>query len=78
MNEFDTIVKSLEEYKQNRLKITSNQYGEFQHCWLIYLLEEKRYGQAFCDHFNIGTTTPLYWFKDKNTSERWILDNYIQ
>ena len=77
MTSFENVISSLKDYKQQRPKITQEQYEEFQRHWLVYALEEKRYGQAFCDHFGIQPITPLYWYKDNKISEQWILDNYI-
>jgi hypothetical protein len=57
--------------------ITQEQYNEFKEFhWTVYILQDKRYGQAFCEHFDIPSITTLYYFKDKNIAERWIRDNY--
>lgn len=58
--------------------ITTSQLEQFEEAWILYILEEKRYGQAFCDHFTIGNATPLYHFRDDRISKRWIIDNYIE
>lgn len=58
--------------------IGNEQYTEFQRQWLMYYIAGKRYGEAFCEHFKIGTATPLYHFSDEDISKRWIKDNYLQ
>jgi hypothetical protein len=58
-------------------KITPEQYQEFERHWVIYILQEKRYGEAFCEHFNLNIYTPLYHFKDEDISRRWIKNNYL-
>lgn len=72
MIKIDTTDKSL--YNS----ITAEQYEEFEKCWFFYILKEFRYGQAFCEHFNIGNSTPLYFFKDNEISKRWISDNFLK
>lgn len=62
----------------DRKKISVAAYSEFQKHWIMYALQEKRYGQAFCDHFGIDNATPLYHFKDEKISRRWIDDNYLE
>jgi len=57
-------------------KITDQQFAAFQRQWVFYILQEKRYGQAFCEYFNLNIHTPLYHFKDDNISRRWIKENY--
>jgi hypothetical protein len=58
-------------------KITEDQLEEFDRCWTMYLLANKRYGQAFCEHFQLNIHTPLYHFKDETISKRWIKENYL-
>ena len=62
----------------NRPVISNEQYDDFQRLWLLYILQDKRYGQAFCEHFSVGNATPLYHFTDETISRRWIKDNYLQ
>lgn len=57
--------------------ITQDQYQEFQLYYIIDVLKGKRYGQAFCDRFNIPQGTPLYFFNSQNICDRWIRDNYL-
>jgi hypothetical protein len=58
--------------------ITADDFEQFERAWIIYILKEYRYGQAFCEHFSIGNATPLYHFKDEAICRRWIKDNYLQ
>jgi hypothetical protein len=58
--------------------ITAADFEQFERAWIIYILKEYRYGQAFCEHFSIGNATPLYHFKDEAICRRWIQDNYLQ
>ncbi len=56
--------------------IAVEQFEEFERHWVLYILQDKRYGQAFCEHFKLNIHTPLYHFKDENICRRWIRDNY--
>jgi hypothetical protein len=58
--------------------ITSEQYEEFEREWILYILKEYRYGQAFCEHFDLGNATPLYHLRDEGMCRRWVEDNYLQ
>lgn len=49
----------------------------WQKQWLVDSLKGYRYGQSFCEFFGICNSSPLYHFKDKNISQRWIDDNYL-
>jgi len=60
-----------------RRHITTEEYQEFERHWVLYILQEKRYGQAFCEHFDLMASTPLYHFKDEEICRRWIRDNYL-
>lgn len=62
-------------YSVNSISI--EQYDEFMKLWILYALQDKRYGQAFCEHFNITDITPLYYFENQNTCKRWIEEIYI-
>jgi hypothetical protein len=73
---FTNIVDNLALFVYN--KITPAEFEQFEREWILYILKEYRYGQAFCEHFGIGNATPLYHFKDETISRRWILDNYLQ
>ena len=57
-------------------KITQEQLDKFEECWTLYLLGDRRYGQAFCEHFNLNIHTPLYHFNDEVIARRWIIENY--
>lgn len=59
-----------------RETITQSQFQEFEQHWVLYILQDKRYGQAFCEHFGLNIYTPLYHFRDENICRRWIRDNY--
>jgi hypothetical protein len=72
--------KILAEYFRNDYlyhTITEEQYTEFKHYYVIDVLKGKRYGQAFCDRFNIPNGSPLYYFKSQEICDRWIRDNYL-
>ena len=57
-------------------KITRQQFNDFERQWTFYTLQDKRYGQAFCEHFNLNIHTPLYHFKDELIARRWVKENY--
>jgi hypothetical protein len=73
---FTDMADAIRQYKYNT--VSSEQFAEFERSWIIYALQEKRYGQAFCEHFNLGNATPLYNFKSEATALGWIQDNYLQ
>lgn len=60
----------------NNKKITFEEYEDFKKTSILYILQDKRYGQAFCEHFDIEGS-PLYFFKDSNLCEKWIKDNHL-
>ena len=62
----------------NYNSISQEDYAQFEKYWVIYALQDKRYGQAFCEHFNLGNSTPLYHFKGVDVSQRWIDVNYLK
>ena len=72
---FTDLVDINNDFKYNT--ISPEQFAEFERAWIIYVLQEKRYGQAFCEHFNLGNATPLYNFKSESIALRWIKDNYM-
>jgi hypothetical protein len=57
--------------------ITQAQYQEFEQYLIMDLLAGKRFGQAFCERFGIANSSPLYHFKGREISERWIRENYM-
>ena len=59
-----------------RPTISNTQFTDFEKHWVLYILQDKRYGQAFCEHFGLNIHTPLYHFKDENICRRWIKENY--
>lgn len=58
--------------------ISAEDYAQFEREWVVYILKEYRYGQAFCEHFGLGETLVLYFFRDEDVSRRWIKENYLQ
>lgn len=56
-------------------KVTREQYEEFRKQYVVYALADKRYGQAFCEHFNFRSI--LYYFKDREICESWIKSNHL-
>ena len=71
----DTLANRWRHPKNN--SITLEQYALFEREWIIYILKDYRYGQAFCEFFEIGNATPLYHFNDDDISKRWIENNYL-
>jgi hypothetical protein len=57
--------------------ITPEQYEEFEQYLAWDLLSGMRFGQAFCERFGISNASPLYHFRGREVSERWIRDNYL-
>jgi hypothetical protein len=75
---FDTITNYLSNVKDmyGVDTITPEQYEAWQKQWILDALAGKRYGQSFCEYFNIPRGTPLYYFKSVDTAERWIKNYY--
>ena len=61
-----------------QVKITTQQYLEWQKQWVFDALKDYRLGQSFCEYFGISNASPLYYFRDNNFSNMWIHDNYLQ
>lgn len=80
MNQLNSVFGSMTDTlsKLEYPKFTSEQYLEFERHWVLYALQEKRYGQAFIEHFELSDCTPLYFFRDEKISRRWIQDNYLK
>jgi hypothetical protein len=57
--------------------ITPEQFAEFERYLVIDILKGLRYGQAFCERFGISNASPLYHFRGREISERWIRENYL-
>ena len=57
--------------------ITQEQYEEFEQYLAWDLLSGMRFGQAFCERFGISNASPLYHFRGREVSERWIRENYL-
>lgn len=74
-NSFTHVVHHLGEY--TRLSVSKEEYSLFKKKWLFDAIGGKRYGEAFCEYFSIGKSSPLYFFRDNSISERWIEDNYL-
>ena len=57
--------------------VTVEQYERFKEHYVFDALRDLRYGQSFCNYFNIPNGTPLFYFRDHITCEKWITDNYL-
>lgn len=74
---FDNIVSVLSNIDATMDKeITREQYEAWQKQWLLDAIAGKRYGQSFCEYFGISRATPLYFFRNGETSEKWIKHYY--
>lgn len=73
MESMVSIINELPKQQVSKIK-----YEDFKKHWVFYALNGKRYGQAFCEHFEIPRGTPLYYFRDNKLCEKWIEDNYIE
>lgn len=57
--------------------VTQEQFAEFERYLVVDILKGLRYGQAFCERFGISNASPLYHFRGREISERWIRENYL-
>lgn len=59
-----------------QFRISHDEYAQFKRWYVMYALADKRFGQAFCEHYEIRSL--LYHLKDRKMAERWIEDNYLE
>lgn len=72
-------INSIESFSNTiDFKISENEYQTFKKHWVLLALSGKRFGQAFCEHFKLPSTSVLYQFKDQTIAERWIQQNFIE
>lgn len=77
-DELSTVYHSPDTKEKNLYHtITQEQFAEFEQYLIWDLVGGLRYGQAFCERFGISNASPLYHFKGREISERWIRDNYL-
>lgn len=57
-------------------RISRDEYEQFKRWYVMYALADKRFGQAFCEHYEIRSL--LFHLKDRKIAERWIQDNYLE
>ena len=77
-DELSTVWHTPDTHEKNLYNtITQEQYEQFQYYYVMDALKGWRYGQAFCERFGISNASPLYHFKSRDISERWIQDNYL-
>lgn len=63
------------------LRVSKQDYEQFEYEYIIAALADKRFGQAFCERFmreEYRPATPLYYFRDRKISETWIKNNYLE
>jgi hypothetical protein len=73
-----TILSTIISSDSSKLKITNVEYEQFKKEYVMAALADKRYGQAFCERYEIDNSSPLYWFNDQKICARWIEERYIQ
>lgn len=57
-------------------RLSRDEYEQFKRWYVMYALADKRFGQAFCEHYEIRSL--LFHLKDRKMAERWIEDNYLE
>jgi hypothetical protein len=77
MNAFNHIVNHLANVDNVHLDITKDELDQFDRQFIIQALDDKRYGQAFCEYFKLTKESPLYYFTDYELARRWIIENYV-
>lgn len=58
--------------------VSKETLGEWERTLLVDRLKGWRLGQSFCEYFGVPNSSPLYWFRDGDTSRRWIQNNYLK
>lgn len=71
-------IKDIKDINFIAKKISIIEYGEFQKQWIMDALKGYRFGQSFCEYFEISNASPLYYFKSNKFAEQWINDNYLK
>jgi len=71
-----TMVKQLNQPKENK-KVSKQRYDLWRSGYMFDALKGLRYGQSFCNHFNI-TDYILYYDIKSERCHRYICKNYVQ
>lgn len=58
------------------VKITQTEYQQWQNEYLFDALKNQRYGQSFCNRFDI-TDNILFYERDANWADNYIKQNYL-
>ena len=62
---------------RNNGQVTQEQYQQWARGFVFEGLRNQRYGQSFCNHFNI-TDYLLYWAPDYQTADAYIRKHYVK
>ena len=75
---FSNTVAQLNEMNFNNIKVTQQDYQQWQDDTLILdKIRGLRYGQSFCNHFGITDST-LYYLTADALAREWIENNYLR
>jgi len=77
MNSFHHTVNYLANVDNVHVNVTQDELDEFDRQFILQALADKRYGQAFCEHFKLSREIPLFYFTDYELARRWIEQNYL-
>jgi hypothetical protein len=77
----DRIVGILEEMDRSqrpKRKITQDQYDQWRRGFVFDGLRHQRYGQSFCNHFDIQDNFLFYTIRTVSEADDYISQNYIR
>jgi hypothetical protein len=76
MTVFGNMVDSLTQTKSVNTPITQEQYQQWKQQYSFDGLKDLRYGQSFCNHFNIGDNI-LFYSRDAEYADSYIRKLYV-
>lgn len=76
MNMFGAMVQNLTNVRIAAQPVTLAQYTSWQQQFSFDGLRDLRYGQSFCNHFDISDAA-LYYCRSAEDADRYIFSQYI-
>ena len=71
------IEQKTQDYKDNMEPLTEENFAAWRKTYLMDALMGLRYGQSFCNHFNVEDYI-LYYMRDAASAHQYIKENYLQ
>lgn len=71
-----SILKEINKMSQPIKKITLDQYHAWKHEFIFDQLRDQRYGQSFCNYFDV--TDNILHYSTMDQAHRYIIKTYIE